>query len=63
MAHGTRNARQHAVAFSQADIDCYLLAEPGSRPRLGKWGVVAVVAGAILAICVVAVETYFATLF
>lgn len=45
------------------DVSAYLLAEPSSRPRLGRWGVVAVLAGAILAIGVVAFETYFATLF
>ena len=49
--------------YSQADVSAYLLDDSGSRPKLGKWGVVAVVTGAILAICVVAIESYFATLF
>ncbi len=52
-----------AKQFPQVDVSAYLLAEPSSRPRLGRWGVVAVLAGAILAIGVVAFETYFATLF
>jgi hypothetical protein len=62
MARGTRMARQTAE-FPQADISVYMLAETSSRSKLGKWGVVAVVAGAILAMGVVAIETYFATLF
>lgn len=62
MARGTK-AVQQASQFSQADVSAYLLVDPGSRPKLGKWGVVAVVAGAILAMGIVAIETYFATLF
>lgn len=61
MARGTRAVRQ-ATQFPQADVSAYLLIEPSSRPRLGSWGVVAVVAGAILAIAVVAFESYLATL-
>jgi hypothetical protein len=62
MAQGTK-AVQQVGQFPQADVSAYLLADPGSRPKLGKWGVVAVVTGAILAVGIVAFETYFATLF
>ena len=62
MARGTKMARQ-TTQFPQADISVYMLAETSSRPKLGTWGVVAVVTGAILAMGVVAIETYFAALF
>jgi len=54
---------QHGNQHPQVDASAYLLPEPGSRPKLGKWGLVAVIAGAILAVGVVAFETYCATLF
>jgi hypothetical protein len=62
MARGPK-AIQQMSQFPQADVSVYLLAEPESRSKLGSWGVVAVITGAILAIGVVALESYFATLF
>jgi hypothetical protein len=62
MARGTRS-RQQGSQFAQVDNSAYLLGLPSSRPRLGKWGVVAVVAGALLAIGVVMFESYMVSLF
>jgi hypothetical protein len=61
MARATRSVRQ-TTQFPPVDVSAYLV-DSSSRPRLGSWGVVAVVAGAILAIAVVAFESYLATLF
>jgi len=33
-----------------------MLGLPQSRPRLGKWGVLAIIAGAILAVAVIVIE-------
>jgi hypothetical protein len=62
MARGTRSARQESQ-FAPVDNSVYLLGLPSSRPRLGKWGVVAVLAGTLLAIGVVMFESYVVSLF
>ncbi len=54
---------QPGSQFAQVDNSAYLLGLPSSRPRLGKWGVVAVRAGTLLAIGVVMFESYVVWLF
>jgi hypothetical protein len=49
--------------FNQTDPSMYMLGLPKSRPRLGTWGVVAVLAGTLLALAVVGFENYVASLF
>ena len=44
--------------FAQTDPSVHMLGLPKSRPRLGTWGVVAILAGAILAIAVIVFENY-----
>jgi hypothetical protein len=39
-----------------------MLGLPSVKPRMGKWGVAAVVMGALLAAAVIALENYFASL-
>lgn len=62
MARGTRSGQAESQ-FEQVDNSAYLLGLPSSRPRLGKWGVVAVLAGTLLAIGLVMFESYFVSLF
>jgi hypothetical protein len=62
MARGTRSG-QPGSQFEQVDNSAYMLGLPSSRPRLGKWGVVAVLAGTLLAIGVVMFESYVVSLF
>jgi hypothetical protein len=62
MARGTRSGQQGSP-FGQVDNSAYMLGLPSSRPRLGKWGVVAVLFGTILAIGVVMFESYVVSLF
>jgi len=42
--------------FTQSDPSVHMLGLPQSRPRLGKWGVLAIIAGAILAVAVIVIE-------
>jgi hypothetical protein len=62
MARGSRSGQQ-GNQFGQVDDSAYLLGLPSSRPRLGKWGVVAVLAGTLLAIAVVMFDSYVLSLF
>ncbi len=62
MARGTRHAN-NGNYFEQADPSVYMLGLPKSRPRLGKWGAVAILAGTILAVAVILFENYLASLF
>ena len=57
MAHGTKIGRQGSE-FEQIDLSIHMLGLPRSRPRLGTWGVVAVLAGAILAVAVMMLESF-----
>jgi hypothetical protein len=57
--HSVHKAQQ----AGQIEDSAYLLGLPSSRPRLGTWGVVAVVAGAILAVAIVLFESYVASMF
>ena len=50
MARGTTRHASHDNHFVQTDASAYILGLPKSRTRLGTWGVVAVVAGTILAL-------------
>ena len=45
-----------ASYFTQNDPSVHMLGLPQSRPRLGKWGVLAIIAGAILAVAVIVIE-------
>ena len=47
---------------SQTDPSIYMLGLAKSRPRLGNWGVVAVLAGTLLALAVIGLENYVASL-
>ena len=62
MSRGTqhREVRTHPRS---TDLSVHMLGLPTGRSRLGKWGVVAIVAGTLLAVAVVAFENYVATLF
>lgn len=62
MARETRSG-QSGSQFQPVDNSVYLLGLPSSRPRFGKWGVVAVLAGTLLAIGVVMFESYVVSLF
>ena len=48
--------------LNQTDPSIYMLGLPKSRPRLGNWGVVAVLAGTLLALAVIGFENYVASL-
>jgi len=49
----------HAEAvFGPSDPSSYMLGLPKSRAKLGNWGVVAVLAGTILALMVLVLESY-----
>jgi len=62
MARGTRHTN-NANYFQQVDPSVYMLGLPKSRRRLGKWGVVAILAGTILAVGVIVLGNYLASLF
>ncbi|HTS46523.1 MAG TPA: hypothetical protein VMH05_01185 [Bryobacteraceae bacterium] len=47
-----------ASYFTQSDPSVHMLGLPKARPRLGKWGVVAVLIGALLAIGVILLVDY-----
>jgi hypothetical protein len=49
--------------FGQVDTSAYLTGLPRSSARLGKWGVVAVLAGTAMAIVIVILENYVLSLF
>jgi hypothetical protein len=61
MRHGTKRA-DGGNYFDQTDPSVHMLGLPRSRPRLGNWGVVAIVAGTLLALAVVMFENYFVSL-
>jgi hypothetical protein len=49
----------HADAvFGSPDPSSYMLGLPKTRAKLGNWGVVAVLAGTILALMVLVLESY-----
>jgi hypothetical protein len=59
MRHPTKRGNY----FDQADPSVHMLGLPRSRSRLGNWGVVAIVAGTLLALAVIMFENYFVSLF
>ena len=61
MRHRSRRADAESY-FEQADGSAHMLGLPSARPRLGKWGVAAVVVGVLLAGAVIAFENYVASL-
>ena len=62
MRHQIRHASDSDY-FGQDDLSSHLLALPKSRSRLGNWGIVAVLVGAVLAAAVLAFENYVLTSF
>jgi hypothetical protein len=46
------------TVFDSPDPSSYMLGLPKSRPRLGPWGVVAILAGTVLALMVMMLENY-----
>lgn len=44
--------------FSQNDPSVHMLGLPKARPRLGTWGLVAVLVGTLLAIAVILLADY-----
>jgi hypothetical protein len=61
MRQGTKRT-EHRSDWNQTDPSIYMLGLPKSRPRLGTWGVVAVLAGTLLALAVIGLENYVASL-
>jgi hypothetical protein len=49
--------------FGRVDTSVYMTGLSRSRARLGSWGVVAVLAGAAMAIAIVIFENYVLSLF
>jgi hypothetical protein len=49
--------------FAPVDVGAYVADVGKPKPRLGTWGVVAILAGTILAVGVVVFENYIVTLF
>jgi hypothetical protein len=62
MRQGTKRA-QNGNYFGPTDPSLHMLGLPRSRPRLGNWGLVAILAGTLLALAVIVFENYFVSLF
>ncbi len=59
MRMANRTSRGHRGGqVAQVDTSIELLGLPAARPRLGTWGVVAILAGAILAMAIMMILNY-----
>ena len=58
-----RRRKKLAGSFGQGETSVYMTGLPRSSARLGKWGVVAVLAGTAMAIVIVIFENYVLSLF
>lgn len=56
MLHGTKRGNAGSY-FEQNDPSIHMLGLPKSRPRLGSWGVAAILVGTILALAVMMLES------
>jgi hypothetical protein len=61
MQRQTRVGERHQ--FAPVDVAAYVVDVAKPKPRLGTWGVVAILAGTILAVGIVVFENYIVTLF
>jgi hypothetical protein len=62
MRHATKRGDDRRY-LHQTDPSIYMLGLPKSRPRLGNWGIVAILAGTLLALAIIGFGNDVASLF